>query len=87
MGIQIHDQISIPRNCSKPKLCCTVSIGLGLKEVKIAHNVGKVSVNACLSNGHPNLLSSFNSEKLVKSEPPSCGFDRVHRESWRALLS
>ena len=54
-----------------------VSLGLGLKEVKIAHNVAKFSVNACLYNGHQNLLSSFNSEKLVKSETPSWGFVRV----------
>ena len=77
MGIQIYDQISILRNCSKVKRCCMVSLGLGLKEVKIAQNIAKVSVNACLSNGHPNILSSFNSEKLVKRETPSCGFVRV----------
>ena len=74
-----------------------VSLGLGLEEVKIAHNVAKFSVNSCLSNGSPNLLSSFNSEKLVKSEIPSCDFVRVwlkgaensseHHESWRALLT
>ena len=74
MGIQTYDQISILRKCSIVKLCCTISLGLGLKEVKIAQNVAKGRVNACLSNGHPNLLSSFNSEKLVKSETPSCGF-------------
>ena len=77
MGTQIYDQISILRNYSKLKLCCMVSLGLGLKEVKIAQNVAKVSVNPCLSNGNPNLLSSFNSKKLVKSETPSCGFVRV----------
>ena len=97
MGIQIYDQISILINCSKDKLHCTVSLGLGLKEVQIAQNITKVSMNACLCNGHPNLLSSFNSKKLVKSETPSCGFVRgclkgaensnEHRESWCALLS
>ena len=36
MGIQIYDQISILRNSSKVKLRRVVSIGLGLKWVKIA---------------------------------------------------
>ena len=35
MGIQIYDQISIMRNCSKLKLH-VFSLGLGLKVVKIA---------------------------------------------------
>ena len=35
MGIQIYDQISIIRNCSKLKLH-VFSLGLGLKVVKIA---------------------------------------------------
>ena len=61
MGIQIYDQISIIRNCSKVKLCHAFSLGLGLKVVKIAWNITKVGVDACLSNGHPNLWSSFNS--------------------------
>ena len=34
---------------------CVVSQRLGLKGVKIAQNVMKVGVHACLSNGHPNL--------------------------------
>ena len=58
MGIQIYDQISIIRNCSKIKLCHAFSLGLGLKVVKIAWNFVKVHVHACLSNGHPNLWSS-----------------------------
>ena len=55
MGIEIYDQISILRNYTKVKLCHTFSLGLGLKVVKIAWNVVKVGVHACLSNGHPNL--------------------------------
>ena len=67
MGIQIYDQISIPRNCSQVKLPCTVSLALTLNEVKIAGNVVKVGVHACLSNGQPNLSSSFSFENLFKS--------------------
>ena len=37
------------------ELLRAVSIGLGLKGVKIARNVAKVGVHACLSNMHPNL--------------------------------
>ena len=55
MGIQINDQISIIRNYSKVKLRNAFSLGLGLKVVKIAWNVVKVRMHACLSNGHPNL--------------------------------
>ena len=55
MGIEIYDQISIIRNYSKVKLRHAFSLGLGLKVVKIAWNVVKVGVHACLSNGHPNL--------------------------------
>ena len=79
------------------KLLHAVSTGLGLKWVKIARNVAKVGVHAFLSNMHPNLLSGFNSENLVKVETASYGFVRVwlkdaknssqHRESWHALLS
>ena len=36
MGIQTYDQISILRNYSKVKLRHAVSLGLGLKGVKIA---------------------------------------------------
>ena len=57
-AIQIYDQISIIRNYSKLKLRHTFSLGLGLKVVKIAWNVAKVHVHACLSNGHPNRWSS-----------------------------
>ena len=55
MGIQIYDQISIIRNCSKVKLRHAFLLQLGLKVVKIAWNTAKVGVHACLSNGHPNL--------------------------------
>ena len=55
MGIQIYDQISIIRNYSKVKHHHAFSLGLGLKVVKIAWNVTKVGMHACLSNVHPNL--------------------------------
>ena len=98
MDIQIYEQISILRNCSKVKLCRVVSIGLGSKGVKIiAQNVAKFGVHDCLSNGHPNLRSSFHSKKYAKSETPSYSFVRVwlkgaennseHRERWHAHLS
>ena len=77
MGIQIYDQISIPRNCSQVKLRCTVLLALTLNEVKIAWNIVKVGVHACLSNGHSNLSSSFLFEKLFKSESPPCDFPGV----------
>ena len=75
-----------------------VSLRLGLKGVKIiARNVAEFGVHDCLSNGHPNLRSSFNSNKLVKSETLLCDFVRVwlkgaensseHLESFCALLS
>ena len=96
MGIQIYDQISIPRNWSKVKLSCAVSVGLGLKGVKIAQNVANVGMHACISNMHPNLRLGFNSENLVYAETASCSFVWVwlkdaenssqHRESWHALL-
>ena len=50
------------------KLDSVVSLRLGLRGVKIAHNAVKVGVQACLSNGTPNLLSNFNYEKLLKIE-------------------
>ena len=77
MDIQIYDQISIPRKCSQVKLRCTVSLALTLNEVKIAWNVAKVGVHACLSNGQPNLSSSFSFEILFKSESMPCDFPRV----------
>jgi len=73
-----------------------VSQRLGLKGVKIAQNVTKVGVHACISNGHPNLWSNFNCEKIVKSETSSCIFARFrlkagpnsskHCKSWRACF-
>ena len=62
------------------KLCRAVSTGLGLKGVKIARNVAKIGMHACLSNMHPNLSSGFNYEKLVRSETSSFIFDRVGLE-------
>ena len=50
------------------KLDSAISLRMGLKGEKIAHNVVKVGVHDCLSNGTPNLLSNFNSEKLLKIE-------------------
>ena len=68
MSMQIYDQTSIQKNWSKVKLCCAVSLGLGIKGVKIARNAVKVGVHTRLSNGHPNLWSNLNFNKLVKSE-------------------
>ena len=48
-----------------------------IKGVKIARNVVKVGMHTHLSNGHPNLWSNLNFNKLVKSEtrqPVSLGF-------------
>ena len=59
------------------KLRHAVSIGLGLKGVKIARNVTKVGVHACLSNMHPNVWSGLNSKNLVKDETASCSFVMV----------
>ena len=46
------------------KLHHAFSLGLGLKVVKIAWNVVKVGVHACLSNGHPSILRSWSKVKL-----------------------
>ena len=96
IGIQIYDQIQIQRNCSKVKLRRAVSIRLGLKGGKIAQNIAKNHVHACLPNMHPTIWSGFNSGNLVKVETASYSFVRVwlkdaetrsqHRESWHALL-
>ena len=96
LASKYHDQIWILRSCSKGKLRRAVSTRLGLKGVKIAWNVVKVGVHACLSNMHPNKWSGLNSKNLVKAEIASCSFVRVwlkdgenssqHRESWQALL-
>ena len=67
-SMQIYHPTSIHRNLSKLKLCYAVSLGLGIKGVKIARNVVKVGVNTRLSNGHQNLWSNLNFNKLVKSE-------------------
>ena len=56
MGIQVYDKMGI-----QVKLRHAFLLGLGLKVVKIACNVVKVGTHSCLSNGNPNLLSSFNS--------------------------
>ena len=59
MGIQIYDQISTIRNCSKVKLHHAFYLGLGLKVVKIDWKIVKVGVHACLSNGHRVVLLGF----------------------------
>jgi hypothetical protein len=73
------------------------SLELGLNGKKIAQNVTKVGVDACLPMGHPNLFSNLNSEKLVKVETRSCIFARLglkgcensseRHESWRGCSS
>jgi hypothetical protein len=73
------------------------SLELGLNGKKIAQNVTKFGVDACLTMGHPNLFSNLNSEKLVKVENLPCIFARLglkgrensleRHESWRAHLS
>ena len=59
------------------KLRCVVLLRLGLEGVNIFWKVSKVYMHACSSKGHPNLCSNLNSKKLLESETPSCGFDRV----------
>ena len=73
------------------------SLEWGLKGEKIARNVTKVGVDACLPMGHPNLFSNFNSEKLVKVENLPFVFARIglkgcensseRHESWLARSS
>ena len=65
------------RNCSKGKLRHEVSTGFGLMGVKIAWNVEKVGVHACLNNMHPNIWSGLDSKNLVKAETASCSFVKV----------
>ena len=64
---------------------------------KIVLNIVKVVVHTYLPNVQINLRSNFNSEKLIKSETPLCGFSKVglkgggnipeHHEILRARLS
>ena len=77
MGIQIYDQISIPKNCSQVKLCCTVSLALTLNEVKITWNIVKVGVHTYQPNAHQKIWWNFYSDKFVKSGTPSCSFAKV----------
>ena len=51
MGIQICDQVLIPRICPKVKLHHGVSLKFCLKEGKITLNVAKVGVHACYEMG------------------------------------
>jgi hypothetical protein len=95
--IQNYSRISIPRSWSKLKLDRAFSLKLGLKGVKIARNVTKVAVDACLPMGHPKLFSNFNSKNLIKVETRSCVFARLglkgcensseRYESWRGRSS
>ena len=95
-GIQIYDQISIIRIRSKVKLNHAVLLRFVLKEEKIALNITIFGMHSYLPNGHLNLQSNFNSEKMVKSETSSSILTKValkgsensseHRESWLACL-
>ena len=95
-GIQIYDQISILGVWSKVKLHHAVSIRFVLKEGKIALNIMTYGMHSYLPNGHLNLRSNFNLEKLAKSETLSCAFAKVglkgcensseQRKSWSAHL-
>ena len=75
--MQIYDQISIPRTWSKVKLHHVVSLMFGLKEGKIALNIMKYGMHCYLPNGHLNLRSNFDSEKLVRDETSSYAFAKV----------
>ena len=94
--LQIYDQISTTRICSKVKLHHTVSLRFGLKDEKIALNITKFGMHSYLPNGHLNLRSNFNFKKLVKSETSSCALTKVTLKgsenstecgkNWRASL-
>ena len=88
MDIQIYQQISILKNCSKVKLCRAISLRLGLKVVKIiSWNVAKFGMHDCLSNGHPNLWASFHSKKYVKSQTPSYSLLRFGLKELKITLN
>ena len=76
-GFPIYDQISTSRIWSKVNLHHSISLRFGLKEVRIALNILKVGMHSYLPNGHLNIWSNFNYEKLVKCETSSCGFAKV----------
>ena len=59
------------------KLLRAVSTGLGLKGIKIARNIMKVSMHSYLPNAPINLRLNVNFEKLVKRETPLCSFAMV----------
>ena len=67
----------ILRSWSKVKLHGAIFLGFGLKETKIVPNIMKVSMQSYLPNAQIKLQSNFNSEKLVKSKTPMCGFAKV----------
>ena len=77
MGIQIYDQISILEIWSKVKLHHAISLRFGLKEEKIDLNITKFGMHSYIPNGHLNLRSNFNYEKLVKRETSPCAFSKV----------
>ena len=77
MGIQIYDQVSILISWLKAKLHRAVLLGFCLKGIKNNSEHHK-SWRALLSSKCTlNLWSNFNSEKLVNSETPSCGFSKI----------
>ena len=67
----------IKGNWSIEKLRHVVQLRFGLNGVKIAQDIAKVGVHACLQIMDTDKWSNFNSEKLVKSETPLCDFTRV----------
>ena len=96
MGIQIYDQILITRIWSNVKFHHVVLLRFVLKEEKIALNITIFGMHSYLPNGHLNIQSNFNSDKMVKSETSSCVLTKValkgsensseHRENWCASL-
>ena len=59
LRVQINDQISILRNWSKVILRHALSLRLHLKGVKIAQNIVKVEVHACLLKWVPKSTFKF----------------------------
>ena len=75
--IQVYDEISILKIWYKVRVHHAVLVRFGLKEGKIAPNIMKYGMHSYLLNGHLNLQSNFNSNKLVKGETSSCAFAKV----------
>ena len=68
------------------KLRRAVSIGLGLKGVKIAQNVVKVGMHSDFPNADLIVWLNFNFKKLVKHETSLCGFARVGLKGGENIL-